>query len=256
MVCLTEVNGTEIKEDYIEINFTKGIDISKKYIVIHGIDIRKYKNINDYKIYVKTNDKAKESVHYIVSDNEIIKLLKDNNRALHIKDKVTKEINNSNSVSVSIGLRYGMDARKVFNNLIELVNKLRHEYNIPLKNIIRHYDVTGKRCPEELMNEFTWHKFKGSLCNLNITKRPIGIANIKEGFNSLIIRKEPSLESNIVVEVLAQENIYVYEDGEVWIKAVVEDINSMHLGYIKKNILNIERLTSEMLFKTSKRNTV
>ena len=43
-------------------------------------------------------------------------------------------------------------------------------YKIPINNVIRHYDVSGKHCPgiigwnpDTPGNEEEWHKFKGML---------------------------------------------------------------------------------------------
>lgn len=51
----------------------------------------------------------------------------------------------------------------------ELVKKLMDEYKIPLKNVIRHYDVTGKYCPgiygwnADSGDESEWEDFKSSI---------------------------------------------------------------------------------------------
>lgn len=34
------------------------------------------------------------------------------------------------------------------------------KYNIPIDNVIRHYDVTGKICPEPLVDEQAWANLK------------------------------------------------------------------------------------------------
>lgn len=55
------------------------------------------------------------------------------------------------------------------NNAVELVKKLMIEYNIPVENVIRHYDVTGKPCPgiigwnKESGSEGEWNRFKARI---------------------------------------------------------------------------------------------
>ena len=40
------------------------------------------------------------------------------------------------------------------------------KYNIPIKNVIRHYDVTHKRCPEPYVRDVqSWNKFKNRIVN-------------------------------------------------------------------------------------------
>lgn len=54
-------------------------------------------------------------------------------------------------------------------SLIYLVSKLMDEYGIPLKHVIRHYDVTGKICPNPYVRNnrtktsWTWDEFKARL---------------------------------------------------------------------------------------------
>ena len=48
---------------------------------------------------------------------------------------------------------------------IDLVKYLIKEYDIPSKNVIRHYDVTGKLCPNVdgwLDDSVKWNDFKNS----------------------------------------------------------------------------------------------
>lgn len=59
-------------------------------------------------------------------------------------------------------------------NLIEFVQYLMDKYNVPIENVIRHYDVTGKLCPRPWVgddintyygktgNEM-WEEFKSEL---------------------------------------------------------------------------------------------
>ena len=54
-------------------------------------------------------------------------------------------------------------------SLVWLVSKLRDEYGISLDHVIRHYDVTGKICPNpyvknnKLRTSWTWEEFKSRL---------------------------------------------------------------------------------------------
>ena len=57
------------------------------------------------------------------------------------------------------------------NNAIELVKYLMDTYNIPVSNVIRHYDVTGKLCPgikgwnADSGDESQWNDFKKKIGN-------------------------------------------------------------------------------------------
>lgn len=62
---------------------------------------------------------------------------------------------------------------KSVNNAIELTKYLMKTYNIPAKNVIRHYDVTGKLCPGIIGwnsasgSESKWNAFKAKLTTTN-----------------------------------------------------------------------------------------
>ena len=37
------------------------------------------------------------------------------------------------------------------------------KYNVPIDNVIRHFDVNGKHCPAPMMNSKVWAAFKARL---------------------------------------------------------------------------------------------
>ena len=50
------------------------------------------------------------------------------------------------------------------NKTLEVVQWLMQKYGVPLENVVRHYDVTGKLCPEPFVrNQVQWLDFKGKL---------------------------------------------------------------------------------------------
>ena len=62
-------------------------------------------------------------------------------------------------------------------SLLYLVSELMKKYNIDIDHVIRHYDVTGKICPNpyvknnKLKTSWTWDEFKEKLKNYNITQQ-------------------------------------------------------------------------------------
>ena len=57
-------------------------------------------------------------------------------------------------------------SEKVINNTVELTKQLMSKYNIPIENVIRHYDVTHKCCPAPFVNNANrWKDFKNRLVN-------------------------------------------------------------------------------------------
>ena len=89
---------------------------------------------------------------------------------------------NYNSIGIECGVCYAGtekdpsgDSDKWFfteetqESLVWLVSKLMDEYNIPIEHVIRHFDVTGKTCPNpyvrnnNFMTSWTWNEFKANL---------------------------------------------------------------------------------------------
>ena len=75
--------------------------------------------------------------------------------------KFYKVCTNTNSISIELcdTIRDGsvMVSDKTLANAIELIKSLMKKYNIPLSNVIRHFDVTGKPCPAYFVNNSKWN---------------------------------------------------------------------------------------------------
>lgn len=150
-------------------NFNLGNVSRIKYIVIHytGNDGDTARgNSNYFKSY------RGSSAHYFADENEIVQSIEDKNIAWHCGTKGTyyhKNCRNSNSIGVELcsrkdsrGSYYFKD--RTIENAVELVRYLMAKYNIPVENVIRHYDVTHKNCPAPFVsNNTAWQNFKKSL---------------------------------------------------------------------------------------------
>lgn len=76
---------------------------------------------------------------------------------------------NANSISIELcdtkkNGKYDV-TEKTLANAAELIKMLMAKYNIPLSNVIRHFDVTGKSCPAYFAgkNNLAWINFKARL---------------------------------------------------------------------------------------------
>ncbi len=158
----------EIKRNITTKNFDSGSINRIKYIVVHftaNNGDTAYGNTNYSKSY------RGASAHYFVDENGIYQSIEDKNIAWHCGAKKYKHstCRNSNSLGVELcsrkdskGNYYFMD--KTVDNAVELVKMLMAKYNVPIANVIRHYDVTGKNCPEPFVRDIkAWQNFKGRL---------------------------------------------------------------------------------------------
>lgn len=145
-----------------------------KYIVIHytANNGDTAKNNADY-FYNELPPENRASAHYFVDEREIWQVVEDKDRAWHCDTKKKyyhDYCRNNNSIGIemctriekSTGKYYIKD--KVILNTIELTKKLMKKYNIPIENVIRHYDVTHKRCPAPMVDNIDlWNSFKERL---------------------------------------------------------------------------------------------
>ena len=158
----------EIKRNITTQNFNNGSINRIKYIVVHftaNNGDTAYGNTNYFKSY------RGASAHYFVDENGIYQSIEDKNIAWHCGAKKYKHstCRNSNSLGVELCSRknskgnfYFMD--KTVDNAVELIKMLIIKYNVPIANVIRHYDVTGKNCPEPFVRNIkAWQNFKGRL---------------------------------------------------------------------------------------------
>ena len=150
-------------------NYTKGRKQLIKYIVVHytANDGDTARNNGNY--FSQPNRNA--SAHYFVDENEIIQSVEDTDTAWHCGAKSYKhpKCRNDNSVGIEMcsekddkGQYYINQATQ--NRTIRLIKVLMGKYNIPIENVLRHYDVTGKICPEPFVrNQVQWLDFKKML---------------------------------------------------------------------------------------------
>ena len=150
-------------------NYTKGRKQPIKYIVVHytANDGDTARNNGNY--FSQPNRNA--SAHYFVDENEIIQSVKDTDTAWHCGAKSYKHelCRNDNSIGIEMcsekddkGQYYINQATQ--NRTIRLIKVLMKQYNIPVENVLRHYDVTGKICPEPFVrNQVQWLDFKKML---------------------------------------------------------------------------------------------
>lgn len=151
-----------------KINLTKTNNVGRiKYIVIHYVGALGGAEAN-CKYYASKYIGA--SAHYFVGHSgEIWQCVEDKDTAWHCGAKKYKhpECRNANSIGVEMCVRKGSNwyfEDATVNSTVELVKDLMKKYNIPVENVIRHYDVTGKTCPEPYVRDVAaWNKFKDRL---------------------------------------------------------------------------------------------
>ena len=115
------------------------------------------------------------SAHYFVAEDSVTQSVRDNDAAWHCGGDLESSHHplrgicmNRNSLGVEmcsdiVGGKYTITPQTV-DRAVELVKYLMAQYGIDVDHVVRHYDVTGKLCPEPwVRDESLWRKFKARL---------------------------------------------------------------------------------------------
>ena len=115
------------------------------------------------------------SAHYFVDEDSVTQSVRDRDAAWHCGGALESSHHplrgicmNRNSLGVEmcsdiVGGKYTITPQTV-DRAVELVKYLMAKYGIDVDHVVRHYDVTGKLCPEPwVRDESLWRKFKARL---------------------------------------------------------------------------------------------
>lgn len=153
----------EIQKRFIKYNYTPRYNKEIKYCVIHDVGVKGSTAINNY-MYFNGGNRGSSADFFVDVDNIIQLVDCAKNYSWHCGDGAGKYgITNSNSIGIEMCLVEPFDT--VIQNTIELVKYLMKELNIPIENVVRHYDTSGKNCPNSLSpnNWEKWFWFKSQL---------------------------------------------------------------------------------------------
>lgn len=157
-----------------KVNFNKGNNRDIKYIVVHYVGATGSAE-NNCKYFETVNRNA--SAHYFVNhDGAVWQCVEDKDIAWHCGAKTYKHdtCRNTNSIGIEMCCRQGAQwyfEPATIAATIDLVRELMAKYKIPIENVIRHYDVTGKTCPEPYVrNVDDWNSFKLQLTTTKLEK--------------------------------------------------------------------------------------
>ena len=148
-----------------------------RYLVYHYTGNDGDRAANNAKYF--QNNIVKASAHYFVDDTTVWRSVPDLKVAWSVggskyanADKtgggtMYGVITNTNSISIEMcdTIRNGVyqASEATLANAAALGRALMEKYGIPIENVYRHFDVTGKHCPSYLVNAQKWAEFKKRL---------------------------------------------------------------------------------------------
>lgn len=163
-------------------NFTSKNDTSRiKYLCIHYVGATGGAKANCQ--YYASQYVGASAHYYVGFDGEIWQSVEDGDVAWSVgaSSYVHPYCRNSNSISIELCVRKKststMNAtdkdwyheKDTYDVGVQLAAELMKKYNIPIENLLMHYDVTGKWCNAVFLNkntEYTWDTFKADVQKL------------------------------------------------------------------------------------------
>ncbi len=174
-----------IKTNYADkSNYGSYRSVSKiKYIVWHYTANDGDTDESNAKFFKTPNRNA--SAHYFVDDDSITISVPDTYVAWSVGGsrysnyKTTggaslyKICTNTNSINIELcdtvkNGKYDV-TEATLANAIDLTRSLMSKYNIPISNVIRHFDVTGKSCPAYYVDNAAWNNVKKRISGTSTT---------------------------------------------------------------------------------------
>ena len=149
----------DINRQYMtKYNYTPCTAKINKYIAIHFVGATG-DAIGNCKYFQSPNRGA--SAHVFVNhDGKLYQSVDFDDIAWHVGAKkfVHKQCRNTNAIGIEMCCKKDKNGKWYFtqdtiDSTVELTAALMHQYDIPLGNVVRHYDVTGKICPEPYVRQ-------------------------------------------------------------------------------------------------------
>lgn len=199
-------------------NYKPGRTQKIKYIVIHYTANNGDTAAGNAK-YFHGNKNLQASAHFFVDENEVWQAVKEGDTAYHCgaKSYVHKECRNANAIGIEMCSRKDGNGRyylkpETVQRAAELTRQLMVKYGIDIAHVLRHYDVTGKKCPEPFVRDTAqWSGFRRMIVEADEVKKKIIIK-----LNGKAKQVE-SIESNgfnyVKLQDLRDERIEISYDG-------------------------------------------
>lgn len=100
-----------------------------------------------------------KSWHYTVDDQQIYYHIPDDEIAFHAGDGLLPRGGNLNGIGIEMCINPESDYEKTLGNTAKLAAYLLNAYGLSLNDVKTHQDFSGKKCPENLLNDGRWEVF-------------------------------------------------------------------------------------------------
>ncbi len=190
--------------------------------------------------YFNTTDRY-ASAHYIVDDHSIVQCLPDHEVGYHVGGRFYRPVGeairednltpNYFLIGIEMCVNEDGDWNKTYQHSVELTQHLLTKYNFTIKELYRHYDITGKLCPQMMIEEADWQSFRNDV-NRGLTfslENPIkqGRVNTSE----LNVREGNGIQYKVIDQVNQDDKVSIYEELGNWLR--IGDKRWVHKHYVE-----------------------
>ncbi|MGL4655491.1 MAG: SH3 domain-containing protein, partial [Sarcina sp.] len=243
------INGIKVNKQLIDINYSKGVTISPKYIVIHDTDNRSpgadaMANRN----YFANHPNANASAHYIIDESNIVQALEDTWKGWHVGDGGTgAAVQNGNSIGIELAVNRGNNFDKTYQTGIELTRYLMRKYNIPAQNVVMHNHASGKICSRMMIQDRPnlWEEFKSKAAVgmpgesfVNDGIKPTARGKLVNVSSYLNVRTQPNSTSSVLGNVYPNKIMNIYGEENGYYKVDFMGTRKAY-GYVSKNYIQL-----------------
>lgn len=194
------------------------------------------------------------SAHYVVDDKTIIQCIPDNEVGFHVGDNPTANrpdglrLRGGSALTANyfvIGFEMCVnsdgDWNKTYKNSVELAAHLLRKYQFTTTDLYRHLDITGKACPQMMLQDTPWNAFKRDVDRAMADDPQIRIAQGRVTASELNVRSGPGtafavlgkLSQNQLTDVLEEQNGWLRVATGRWVsKSHVQTVFQTWLGRI------------------------
>ena len=201
------------------------------------------------------------SAHYIVDDRQIIRCLPDHEVGYHVGARSYKPVgefireeetgNSPNNYLIGIEMCVNSDGdwQKTYQHTVELTRWLLATHGLTVRQLWRHYDITGKDCPRMMLDEAPWQAFRKAVNTDPETGQPI-VALLPQGtatVNALNVRSGNGTQYPVKRVLKKGDAVTIYDQlapwlrigDNLWVHSHYIDVQQLRYGQVEATALNV-----------------
>ena len=168
------------------------------------------------------------SAHYVVDDKTIVQCLYDNEVGYHVGANLYKADGNRIKegsltpnffvIGFEMCVNQDGDWNKTYKNSVDLAAFLLRKYEFTTNDLYRHFDITGKDCPNMMLEEKKWQAFKTDIEKAMADDPAPQVSSGKVNTRELNVRSGPATTFGIVKKLPLNAIVGIFEEKNGWFR--------------------------------------